>query len=323
MRTQRLTPTRGLAWGVALTLVSTLGFGLYKTRAIAHELTNPPFYRPQPLSRVEETFRDLARGGEGDPGGQWQAREVAGVQVWTLKRAKAAPGTVVLLHGFGDDRWGTSPALRWFPALDAVIFTYRRRDELLRAGKAAPPVTFGARESEEVVRVVHDLEAGGLPRHRIVLAGRSLGATVGLLALAKLEAEGRGPVAGIVWEGAPPSSRAFAEALVRGRKDRVWHPLLAPAIGEAGSRWAARLARYDRRETDVLHQLGDRRLATPSLCFLATQDRLASPASQRLLAQRFIACEMIEVPTWHLHCAEILGSAYPEAIRKATERWLE
>jgi pimeloyl-ACP methyl ester carboxylesterase len=283
---------------------------------VARELVDPPFYRVPPLERVDATYQELAGG---DGGGRWLPREVDGLQVWTLRRSRPAPGLVLLLHGFGDDRWGTSPALRWFPALDAAIFTYRRRDDALRSGGPVPPVTFGARESEEVVRVVHDLEAKGLPRGRIVLMGRSLGASVGILALNRLEREGRGPLGGFIWEGAPAGSRDFAERLVRGSRDRFWHPLLAPLVGDLGSRWAARLGGYDRRETDLLAQLGEARLSTPSLCFLATQDRLAPPALQRALAGHFAQLRLIEVPTWHLQCSEVLGPEYAEAIRTFTE----
>jgi hypothetical protein len=304
---------------LALALASLTGFIGYKVHAVARELTDPPFYRVQPLERVDETYRELAKG---DPGGTWQTRDVAGLQVWTLKRSHPAPGLVLLLHGFGDDRWGTSPALRWFPDLDAAIFTYLRRDDAMRSGKSVPLVTFGARESEEVVQVIHDLEAQGIPRRRILLMGRSLGASVGILALIKLEAEQCGPLGGIVWEGAPSSSRDFAERLVRGPRDRFWHPLLAPLIGDLGSRWAAHQGRYKREETDLLAQLGTARLQTPSLCFLATQDRLAPPEHQRAVVGRFSQIELIEVPTWHLQCSEVLGPGYAGAIRTATRRWI-
>ena len=64
------------------------------------------------------------------------------------------------------------------------------------------------------------------------------------------------------------------------------------------------------------------RLATPGLCFIAGQDRLAPPPVQRELAARFQRIRRLEVPTWHLHCSEILGPAYAEAIRAATRAWL-
>jgi pimeloyl-ACP methyl ester carboxylesterase len=295
----------------------------WKTRSVAWELTDPPFYRPQPLERVQKTFDDLAKGNAADPGGAWHSEEIAGLELWTLKRSIPSKGLVLLLHGFGDDRWGTSPALRWFSGLDAAIFTFRRRDDALRAGGPAPFVTFGARESEEVARIVRHLESTGVPRNRIILMGRSLGASVGLLALAELEADGRGPLSGIIWEGAPASSRDFGERLVRGGKDRCWHSLLAPLLGDLGSRWAAHRGNYRRDDTDLERKLQGRRLETPSLCFLATQDRLAPPVVQQRIASHFMRVETLTVATWHLNCADILGSRYGEAMRASTDAWLK
>jgi len=309
--------------GSALGLLALSGFVAWKARGVARELTDPPFYHPQPLARVQGTYAELAKGDGADPGGTWLAEEIGGLQLWTLKRRLPAKGVVLLLHGFGDDRWGTSPALRLFPELDAAIFTYRRRDDALRSGKPAPFVTFGARESEEVVGIVRHLEARGTPRNRILLMGRSLGASVGLLALSRLEADGHGPLGGIIWEGAPASSRDFGERLVRGPKDRCWHPFLAPLIGELGSRWAARRGGYAREDTGIEGRLEDQKLETPALCFLATQDRLAPPPVQRRVASHFRRIETLEVPTWHLHCAEVLGPRYAETLRASTAAWLQ
>jgi dienelactone hydrolase len=289
---------------------------------VARELVNPPFYHAQPLARVDATFAELARGGQGDPGGTWETFQAGDRRVWLLRRAAPAPGVVLMLHGFGDDRWGTSPALRQFPALDAAIFTYLGRDDAMRAGGSVPPVSFGAREAREVVDVVHAFEARGVPRRRILLMGRSLGASVGLLALARLEREGRGPLAGIIWEGAPASTADFAERLVRGPEDRLWHPLVAPLISALANRWAARMGGYDWNDTDLLAQTAGMRLKTPSLCFIASQDRLAPPPVQRALAARFETNRAVEVPTWHLHCSEVLGPAYGDAVRAAAEAWL-
>ena len=301
-------------------LLGVLGFVAWKTRSVARELVDPPFYRAQPLARVEGTYRELAEGRDGDPGGAWSSQEVEGLQLWRFTRPTPSPGVVLLLHGFGDDRWGTSPALKWFPRLDAAIFTYRRRDDAMRKGRPVPAVTFGAVESREVVRMVHHLEASGISRGRILLLGRSLGASVGLLALADLEREGKGPLAGIIWEGAPASSRSFAERLVRGPADRWWHGL-APPIGTMAAAAAGRLGGYAPEDTDLLRRTDHLRLATPSLCFLATQDRLAPPEVQRVLAARFQQGRVIEVPTWHLHCAEALGTGYTGAITTAVDAW--
>lgn len=312
---------RWLGGALGLAVLGTAGFMAWKTRAVARELVDPPFYHPQPLARVEATYADLAKGDGTDPGGTWTAEAVDGLQLWRLHRARAAPGVVLLLHGFGDDRWGTSPALRWFPDLDAAIFTYLDRDDALRQGKPAPPVTFGVRESEEVVALVHHLEAAGTPRNRILVMGRSLGASVGLLALDRLEAEGKGPLAGLVWEGPPLSSRDFAERLVRGPQDRWWH-VLAPPIGALAARRAGRLGQYDPAETDLLARLKDRTFQTPALAFLATQDRLSPPRLQSRIADHFAAIRVVAAPTWHLHSAEVLGPEYAEAIRAFTARAL-
>jgi dienelactone hydrolase len=311
---------RLLRWSLGLLLLGVGGFGAYKTWAVAQELVNPPFYTAQPLARVQGTYADLATAKDGNPGGTWRSEEVEGLQLWRLTRPTPSPGVVLLLHGFGDDRWGTSPALQWLPRLDAAIFTYRRRDDAIRAGGPVPPVTFGAEESREVVRMVHHLEASGVPRARILLLGRSLGASVGLLALGDLEREGKGPLAGIIWEGAPASSRSFAERLVRGPKDKAWH-VLAPPIGLAASALAGRLAHYEPRDTDLLQRLGDLRLETPSLCFLATQDRLAPPDVQRAVTARFRRNRTVEVDTWHLHCAEVLGKGYTDAMDASVDTW--
>ena len=305
-----------------LALLGAAGFLAVKVRSVSRELVAPPFYQPKALAIVETTFGDLAKGDPSDPGGTWERQAVGELTLWRLRRRLPAPGVVLLLHGFGDDRWGTSPALRWFPRLDAAIFTYRHRDDDLRAGRPALPVTFGAQESREVVLMVHALEASGTPRRQILLMGRSLGASIGILALAQLEREGQGPLAGFIWEGAPASSRDFAERLVRGPKDQPWHALFAPAIGALASRLAARQAGYRLADTDILLQTQGLTLETPSLCFLATQDRLAPPPVQKRVAGRFRRQKIVEVPTWHLHCSNILGEQYSGLIFRATREWL-
>jgi len=307
-----------LGGALGLAVLGTTGFMGWKTWSVAHELVNPPFYHPKPLARVQATYADLAKGEGVDPGGTWSDESFQGLQLWHLKRAKPAPGVVLLLHGFGDDRWGTSPALKWFPNLDAAIFTYLDRDDAIREGRPVPPITFGVRESEEVVQVVHRLEEEGTPRNRILIMGRSLGASVGLLALSRLEAEGKGPLAGMVWEGPPISSRDFAERLVRGPQDRWWH-VLAPPIGAMASAWAGRLGNYDPAATKVLNQLNGQMLRTPALLFLATQDRLSPPLMQSRIADHFERIQVVASPTWHLHCSEVLGPDYAKDIRAFTD----
>ncbi len=307
---------------LALALAGWAAFTARKAWEVARELTDPPFYRPQPLARVEATYSELARGQDGDPGGTWKAEDVQGLQLWTLRRTGQPRGVVLLLHGFGDDRWGTSPALKWFPTLDAAIFTYRRRDDILRKGFPAPPITFGVREQEDVVTMVHHLESRGWRRDQILLMGRSLGASVGLLALGRLGPEVPGPPGGRARAGPPAPSRPCGERLVRGPKDRFWHGPVAPLAGWLGSQWAGRIGRYDPAETDLLVQCPPS-FQTPSLCFLASQDRLADPAVQRRLADRFQRIRVLEVETWHLNAAAVLGPRYAEAIRAEVDAWMK
>ncbi|MFZ1376423.1 MAG: hypothetical protein WAS25_07505, partial [Geothrix sp.] len=84
---------------------------------------------------------------------------------------------------------------------------------------------------------------------------------------------------------------------------------------------AGRMGGYAPADTDLLLRTNGLRLATPSLCFLATQDRLAPPEIQRALAARFQHSRVIEVSTWHLHCAEAMGSAYTSSIQSAVDEW--
>jgi hypothetical protein len=81
------------------------------------------------------------------------------------------------------------------------------------------------------------------------------------------------------------------------------------------------MGEYPPEATNLLQRTEKVHLATPSLCFLATQDRLAPPDVQRLMAARFENGRVIEVPTWHLHSADVLGSAYTAAIQSAVDAW--
>ena len=93
-------PTRsplGPALGAALLLAaSAAGFLGYKIRSVARELVAPPFYRPQPLERVDATFKELAAGDGQDPGGVWEHRLVSRLDLWRLRRRQPAPGVVLL-----------------------------------------------------------------------------------------------------------------------------------------------------------------------------------------------------------------------------------
>ena len=62
---------------------------------------------------------------------------------------------------------------------------------------------------------------------------------------------------------------------------------------------------------------------TMYLCFLATEDRLASPQAQRKMADHFSTIRLLEIPTWHLNCSAVLGPSYAPAIRNFSEDVLD
>jgi alpha-beta hydrolase superfamily lysophospholipase len=131
----------------------------------------------------------------------------------------------ILLHGFGDDAWGSAPRLRDLPDLDVVTFTFRGRDEHPEVA-----ATLGGWEQVDAVAVVHDLAAQGTPRKRMVLVGASQGAGVALLALDRLEREGGGPLAGALLESPYESLAASTRCYLRRSVGR-WEWFLRP--GEA------------------------------------------------------------------------------------------
>lgn len=145
-------------------------------------------------------------GGEGRP-----------IEVWRLQRPMAK-GVAILLHGFGDDAWGTAPRLRDLPGWDIAVFTFRGRDH-----DFSTPSTLGGWEGDDVVAVVKSMEANGHPRHRIVLVGASQGAGVALLALSKLENAG-GPLGGALLESPFMTLTDAARNHIRGTVGR-WEML--------------------------------------------------------------------------------------------------
>ncbi|WLT32102.1 alpha/beta hydrolase [Geothrix sp. PMB-07] len=149
-------------------------------------LLNPPL--PQRTEAQRASIRQMLQGKDGSftsvrvPGGQG-----APLELWHLRRA-APRGAVIYLHGFGDDVWGTLGRARSLPEWDAVGFTFRGRDR-----NPSTPCTMGGWERQDVVAAFRYLEAAGFPAERIVIAGWSMGAGVGLLALEDLEREGKRP----------------------------------------------------------------------------------------------------------------------------------
>lgn len=159
----------------------------------------------------DEGVRAEVRARLGRSGGSWERSETTGgegqlLEVWRLRRSDSL-GVVIYLHGFGDDAWGTLGRAAELPGWDAVGFTFR--------GNGNAPCTLGGWERKDVAAVVRRLEFEGIPRQRIVLAGWSMGAGVGLLALEELEADG-GPLGGALLECPFEDIRAATRDHIRG-----------------------------------------------------------------------------------------------------------
>ncbi|MBX7223882.1 MAG: lysophospholipase [Blastocatellia bacterium] len=150
-------------------------------------------------------------------------------------------GVAIHLHGFGDDAWGgSSPRVKELSDWDALVFTFRGRDQ-------HPEVacTLGAWERFDVVAAVAFLEAQHIPRTQMVLVGNSMGAGVSLLALRELEKNG-GPLAGALLESPFRDLHQAADDHIRYFLGPVTF-LAVPAI-RIGLYWCGKKANFNPAE---------------------------------------------------------------------------
>jgi hypothetical protein len=211
-------------------------------------------------------------------GAFWTQSDIPGgggvpLRVHWLHRPRAK-GVALLLHGFGDDAFGTAPLLRDLPDWDAVVFTFRGRDL-----HPEVPATLGAWERKDVVAVVHVLEASRISRDRILLVGASQGAGTALLALAMLERQGA-PLAGALLESPFRDLREAARNHVKGTLGRgeIWaRPAERIALWRAG--W---LAGFD--PDDVSPLRASRGLKTPLALLTGDADGITPLAGVRAIA---------------------------------------
>ncbi len=261
-------------------IVSSLAVGVWALLNLLVGLwVLPPMLLAAGLPSRTETQRAHIREVLQPPGAAWTATTVPGgesrpLQVWRLRRP-GSRGVAVLLHGFGDDAWGTAPRLRDLPDWDAVVFTFRGRDL-----DPSVPSTLGGWETADVVAVVRALEAEGTPRKDILLVGASQGAGVALLALARLEAEG-GPLAGALLESPFRNLKDAGRNHLRGTLGNgEW--LLRPAERIAFLR-AGRIARF--HPGDVSPEDASRNLRTPVALLTGDADGITPLAGVRAIAR--------------------------------------
>ena len=190
----------------------------------------------------------------------------------------ASPGSCSSSTDSAMTGGGPVPALRWFPELDAAIFTYRRRDDALRAGPAGSPRHVRSPGMRGGGRDGPCPGSPRLPPRPDPAHGPQPGRQRGHPGPGQAGGGGAGtPGRHRLGRGSRSAAGILPNAWCEAPRDRFWHPFLAPLIGELGSRWAAHKGGYSTgRRRISLERWPGARLQTPSLCFLATQDRLGA-----------------------------------------------
>ncbi|HJW09459.1 MAG TPA: alpha/beta fold hydrolase [Holophagaceae bacterium] len=224
------------------------GLALYLAAVLWAGFALPEQLLDAPMPQRTEAERIGRRAQLCPPLGLWTQHEVFGgegvpLELWWLHRP-GSKGVAVILHGFGDDAYGTAGLLRSLPECDAVIFTFRGRDR-----HPEVPSTLGAWERFDAVAVVHFIEAQGIPRQRVLMVGVSQGAGVGLLALAELEKEGA-PLGGALLESPYRDLADAASNHLRGTIGGL--ELLARPAEWIALRRAGRIAHFDPAEISPL-----------------------------------------------------------------------
>lgn len=232
-----------------------------------------------PMPHRTESQREQIRGSLAEYGSHWSKHEIAGgegvpLEVWWLHRPQAK-GVAVILHGFGDDAWGSATRARELPDWDAVVFTFRGRDR-----HPEIPSTLGAWERQDVVCVEEFLEGQGFPRQRILMVGTSMGAGVALLALEDLERSGP-PLAGALLESPYRDLRDAARNHLKGTLG--WTEVVARPAEYLAIRRAARLAHFNPNEVSPLDASAD--LRTPIALLSGDADAITPLAGVQAIAE--------------------------------------
>lgn len=231
-----------------------------------------------PLPSRTEVQRARIREAIAENGSRWSKHMVCGgegvpLEIWWLHRPRPR-GIAILLHGFGDDAWGSAARARDLPGWDAVVFTFRGRDQ-----HPEVPSTLGAWERRDVDNVVAFLEGQGFPRRSILMVGTSMGAGVALLALSDLERSG-GPLAGALLESPYVDLRDAASNHLKGTLGCM-EPLARPAEYVAIRR-AARIAHFNPDDASPLQACVG--LQTPMALLCGDADEITPLAGVRAIA---------------------------------------
>jgi pimeloyl-ACP methyl ester carboxylesterase len=264
---------RKLLFFLGMPLALWLGFSVLAGIMLPDDLLK--VRGPQRSEAQRERVREVLK----PQGARWTSHSVKGgenvpFEFWWLHRPESK-GVAIIMHGFGDDAWGTAPRLRDLPDWDAVVFTFRGRDKDPRVFS-----TLGAWERWDLVAVVHALESMGVPRQKMVLVGVSQSAGASLLALKELESEGA-PLAGALLESPWKDFRDAARNHVRGPLG-AFEPLSRLAQCVAIS-LAARRGHFKADEVSPL--LASQKLRTPIALLAGDADEITPLEGVRAIAK--------------------------------------
>ncbi|HEU4951383.1 MAG TPA: hypothetical protein VFT46_05495 [Holophagaceae bacterium] len=258
------------------TLLAALVFYGMASVAAGFALPDQLLHPPAPVRTAADRDAVLARLAGDD--GRWTEHPLVGgggaeLDLYWLHRP-GSKGVALILHGFGDDGWGTAPRLQDLPDFDGAVFTFRGRDV-----HPDLPCTLGAQEQWDAVSAVRFLESRGVPRRRILLVAGSQGAGVALLALRDLEAEG-GPLGGALLESPFRDLRHAAIHHLEGPLGR-FEVLARPA--ERVALWrAGRIAGFDPEAVSPLRAAQG--LRTPLALLAGDADRITPLRGVRAIA---------------------------------------
>ena len=258
------------------TLLAALVFYGMASVAAGFALPDQLLHPPAPVRTAADRDAVLARLA-GDHG-RWTEHPLVGgggaeLDLFWLHRPDSK-GVALILHGFGDDAWGTAPRLQDLRDFDGAVFTFRGRDV-----HPDLPCTLGAQEQWDAVSAVRFLESQGVSRRRILLVAGSQGAGVALLALRDLEAEG-GPLGGALLESPFRDLRHAAIHHLEGTLGR-FEVLARPA--ERVALWrAGRIAGFDPDAVSPLRAA--RGLRTPLALLAGDADRVTPLRGVRAIA---------------------------------------
>ncbi len=274
----------------------------------------PPLLLGAPMPQRTEAQREAIRARLCPPEARWERSEVPGgeglaLEVWRLRRPQSR-GVAILLHGFGDDAWGSAGWVESLPDWDGVAFTFRGRDR-----QPVAPCTLGAWERKDVAAVVAWLEAQGTPRSRMLIVASSMGAGTALLALADLEPTG-GPLGGALLECPFRDLQDAARNHLRGPLGPL-ELLLRPAEALALRR-AGRHANFDPDTVSPLRNAPG--LRTPIALLTGDADRVTPVAGVRAISKHHP--DLTVVPgAGHCESAVKVPGGWKAWARARLERW--